>query len=56
MDGFVRKSTGNKDINIFLSLESPCNFLLEKEETWKRIFNSNSKIVQKNKLYRPMQQ
>ena len=32
--------------NIFLSLENPCTFLLVKEKTWKRIFNTNSKLSQ----------
>ena len=35
------KSTDNKDINIFLSLENPC-----KEKTWKCIFNTNSELLQ----------
>ena len=41
-----RKSTDNDDINIFLSLENPCTFLLAKEKTWKRIFNTNSELSQ----------
>ena len=40
------KSTDNKDINIFLSLENPCTFLLANEKTQKRIFNTNSKLSQ----------
>ena len=40
------KSTDNNDINIFLSLENPCTFLLTKENTWKRIFNTNSELSQ----------
>ena len=35
-----------KDINIFLSLENPCTFLLAKENPWKSIFNSNSESSQ----------
>ena len=40
------KSTDNNEINIFLSLENPFTFLLAKEKTWKRIFNTNSKLSQ----------
>ena len=40
------KSTDNNDINIFLSLENPCTFLLAKEKTWKRIFNTNNELSQ----------
>ena len=40
------KSTDNNGINIFLSLEIPCTFLLAKEKTWKRIFNINSELLQ----------
>ena len=40
------KSTDKSDINIFLSLENPCTFLLTKEKTWKRIFNINSELSQ----------
>ena len=40
----------NNDINIFLSLENPCTFLLAKEKTFfntkKRIFNTNSELLQ----------
>ena len=41
-----RKSTDNNDYNIVLSLENPCNVLLEKEKTLKRIFNINSELSQ----------
>ena len=40
------RSTDNNDINIFLSLENPCTFLLAKEKTFKRIFNTNSELSQ----------
>ena len=40
------KSTDNNGINIFLSLENPCTFLLAKEKTWKCIFNTNSELSQ----------
>ena len=40
------KSTDNNNINIFQSLENPCSFLLAKENTWKRIFNTNSELIQ----------
>ena len=40
------KSTDNNDINIFLSLDNLCIFLLAKEKTWKGIFNSNSELSQ----------
>ena len=40
------KSTDNNDINIFLSLENPCTFLLAKEKTWKRVFNTISQCSQ----------
>ena len=33
-------------LNIFLALEKLCNVLLAKEKTWKRIFNTNSKLSQ----------
>ena len=39
-------STDNNNINIFLSLENPCTFLLAKEKTCKRIFNTNSELSQ----------
>ena len=39
-------STDTNNINIFLSLENPCTFFLAKENTWKRIFNSNSELSQ----------
>ena len=29
-----------------MSLENPCTFLLVKEKTWKRIFNTNSELSQ----------
>ena len=32
--------------DIFLSLENPCTFLLAKEKTWKRIFNSTNELSQ----------
>ena len=38
------KSTDNNDINILLSLENPCTFLLAKEKISKRIFNTNSEL------------
>ena len=34
------------NINIFLSLENPCTFLLAKEKTWKCGFNTNSELSQ----------
>ena len=34
------------NINIFLSLENPCSFLLAKEETLKRVFKTNSEWSQ----------
>ena len=40
------KSTDNNNINIFLSLENPCTFLLGKEKTSKRIFNIDSELLQ----------
>ena len=40
------KGSDNNDINIFLSLENPCTFLLAKGNTWKRIFNTNSELSQ----------
>ena len=54
-----RKSTDNDDINIFLSLENPCTFLLAKEKTWKRIFDTNSELSHncaEKKLCHPKQQ
>ena len=36
----------NDNINIFKSLENPCTFLLAKEKTWKRIFNTNRELSQ----------
>ena len=48
--GFCKwKSTDNNDINIFLWLENPCTFLLAKENSWKRIFNTNSELLQNRK-------
>ena len=51
---FRWKSTNNNNINIFLSLENPCTYLLTKEKTWKRIFNTNGELSQnrteKNKI------
>ena len=41
---FWWKSTDNNQIDIFLSLENPCTFLLAIEKTWKRIFNTNSEL------------
>ena len=38
------KSNDNNNINIYLSLENPCTFLLAQENTWKRIFNTNSEL------------
>ena len=35
------------NINIFLSLENPCTFLVAKEETWKHVLNTNSELSQK---------
>ena len=40
------KSTDDKDVNIFLSLENPCTFLLAKEKICKCIFNTNSELSQ----------
>ena len=34
------------NINIFLSLENPCTFLLAKEKTWKLIFNTSCELSQ----------
>ena len=34
------------NVNVFLSLESPCTFLLAKEKIWKRTFNINSELSQ----------
>ena len=53
------KEAVNNHINIFLSLENSCIFLLPKEKTSKRIFNTNSKLLQnrtENKLCHPKQQ
>ena len=43
---FCRWKSNDNDINIFLSLENPCTFLLAKEKIWKRIFNTNSELSQ----------
>ena len=40
------KSTDNNSINIFVSVENPCIFLLAKEKTWECIFNTNSELLQ----------
>ena len=40
------KSNDYNDINIFLSTENTCTFLLVKEKTWKSIFNTHSKLPQ----------
>ena len=40
------KSTDKNDINILLSLENPCTFLLAKEKTSKGIFITNSELLQ----------
>ena len=40
------KSNDLSRINVFLSLENPCTFLLTKEKTWKRTFNINSELSQ----------
>ena len=40
------KSNNCNNINIFLSLENPCTFLLAKGKTWKRILNANRKLLQ----------
>ena len=56
---FRWKSKDYNNINVFLSLEIPCTFLLAKEKTWKTFFIlrvSHSKIVQKNKLCHAKQQ
>ena len=39
------KSTDSNNINIFLSLENPCTFLLTKKP-WKCVFNTNSELSQ----------
>ena len=41
-----KKNIDYNGINIFLSLENPCTFLLAKENTWKCIFNTNSELSQ----------
>ena len=40
------RSNDDSDINVFMSLENPCTFLLAKEKTWKRTFNINSVLSQ----------
>ena len=40
------KSNDQKNINIFLSLENPCFFLLAEEKTWRRVFNTNNELSQ----------
>ena len=41
------KSTENNDIDIFLSLENPCTFLLAKKNIWEKgVFNTNSELPQ----------
>ena len=40
------KSNDYNDINIFLSLENPCTFLVANEKTWKIIFNNSSALSQ----------
>ena len=40
------ESSDNNGMNIFLSLENCCIFLLVKEKTWKLIFNTNSELLQ----------
>ena len=44
--GVISTPADNNDINIFLSLENPCTFLLPNEKTWKHIFNTNSEFLQ----------
>ena len=48
------KSTDNNNINIFLSLEKPCTFLLEKGKIRKCIFNTNNEFSQNRKEKRIM--
>ena len=43
---FRWKGNDYNNIDIFLSLENPCTFLLAKEKTWKTIFNTNSELLQ----------
>ena len=40
------KSNDYNGINIFVSMDDPCTFLLVKEITWKSIFNTNSDLSQ----------
>ena len=44
--GFFRWKSTDNNINIFLSLENLCTFLLAKEEAWKHIFNTNRELWQ----------
>ena len=44
--GIVDERAILKQLNVFLSQEKPCTFLLAKEKTWKRIFNINSELLQ----------
>ena len=39
-------SNDNNNINIFLSLENSCTFVLVREKSWKPIFNTNSGLLQ----------
>ena len=41
-----RWKSSDHNINIFLSLENPCAFLIAKGITWKSIFNANSELPQ----------
>ena len=53
------KSTDDNNINIFLSMENPCTFLLAKEKTWKDLLTltvSYRKVILKNKLCNSKQQ
>ena len=53
---FRHKSNDYNNINIFLSLENPCNFLLAIQNTWKHIFNViTTKSYRKNKFYHSKQ-
>ena len=40
------KSNDYNNINIFLSLQSPCTFLLAKDKIFKRVFSTNSELLQ----------
>ena len=46
---FCRWKSNDYNNNIFLSLENPCTFLLDKEKIWKRIFNTDSELSQNHK-------